>query len=111
VTIGSIQQVKPHPRMLVYAGSKAAQANWARNLARQYAGRGVTLNNLAPGVIETGRNRHAVQANRADIEARVPIGRVGRPDDLVGAALLLCSDAGQYINGADLFVDGGLHVA
>ena len=43
--------------------------------------------------------------------ARVPAGRAGRPDDLVGAALLLCSDAGEYISGANLFVDGGRAVA
>ena len=51
VTIGSVQQVRPHPRMLVYAGTKAAQLNWARNLARQFGGQGVTANNLAPGAI------------------------------------------------------------
>jgi L-rhamnose 1-dehydrogenase len=46
---------------------------------------------------------------RRVMEARIPAGRLGTPDDLVGAALLLCSNAGSYINGADLFVDGGLN--
>lgn len=110
LTIGSIQQVSPHPRMLVYAGSKAMQFNWAVSLARQVGGRGVTVNNLAPGIIATARNRAQLVTEGERLLARVPVGRLGRPDDLVGAALLLCSDAGSYINGANLFVDGGRHI-
>ena len=111
VTIGSIQQEQPHPQMLVYAGTKAAQHNWALNLARQLGGSGVTVNNLAPGVIATARNREQLTRDGGQLVARVPVGRVGRPDDLVGAALLLCSDAGAYIHGANLLVDGGRAVS
>jgi glucose 1-dehydrogenase len=107
LTIGSVQQWLPHPQMLVYAGSKAAQANWAVNLARQYGGRGVRANNLAPGVIATARNREQLAGAGDELLRRIPAGRFGRPDDLVGAAMLLCSDAGDYINGAELLVDGG----
>jgi NAD(P)-dependent dehydrogenase (short-subunit alcohol dehydrogenase family) len=57
VTIGSVQQEKPHPAMFVYAATKAAQLNWVRSLARQFGGQGVTVNNLAPGAILTARNR------------------------------------------------------
>jgi NAD(P)-dependent dehydrogenase (short-subunit alcohol dehydrogenase family) len=111
VTIGSIQQQQPHPRMLVYAGTKAAQHNWAVNLARQFGGRGVTVNNLSPGVIATARNRVQLAADGGALLARVPVGRTGTPQDLVGAALLLCSDAGAYIHGADILVDGGRAVS
>lgn len=112
VGIGSVQQFRPARDMLVYAGTKAAQLNWMTNLARQVSGSGVTANTLAPGAIWTARNdaRMSDPAHRAVIEARIPVGRLGRPDDLVGAALLFCSDAGQYINGASLLVDGGLAV-
>jgi len=112
LTIGSIQQIKPHPQMLVYAGTKAAQMNWVRNLARHMNCSGVTINNLAPGTIWTARNdsRMSDPALRQQMEQRIPAGRLGKPDDLVGAALLLCSDAGSYINGIDLFVDGGASV-
>jgi glucose 1-dehydrogenase len=111
LTIGSIQQNKPHPQMLIYAGTKSAQLNWVRSLARQVGSSGVTVNNLAPGTIWTGRNdsRMSDPEQRRVMEARIPAGRLGTPDDLVGAALLLCSNAGSYINGADLFVDGGLN--
>lgn len=107
LTIGSVQQVRPHPQMMVYAGTKAAQLNWAWNLARQLGGQGVTVNNLAPGAIVTARNRVQLATEGPSIVERIPVGRLGRPDDLAGAALLLCSDAGGYINGANLYVDGG----
>ena len=107
VTIGSIQQERPHPSMFVYAGSKAAQLNWTLSLARQFGGQGVTVNNLAPGAILTARNRDQMVREGEALVQRIPAGRLGRPDDLVGAAMLLCSDAGRYINGANLFVDGG----
>ena len=107
VTIGSVQQERPHPAMFVYAGTKAAQLNWTLSLARQFGGQGVTVNNLAPGAILTARNREQMAIEGETLTQRIPAGRLGRPDDLVGAAMLLCSDAGAYINGANLFVDGG----
>ena len=111
VTVGSVQQVRPHPQMMVYAGTKAAQLNWAWNLARQFGGQGVTVNNLAPGAILTARNRAQMATEGEALAQRIPAGRLGRPDDLVGAALLLCSDAGAYINGVNLYVDGGRAIA
>ena len=111
LTIGSIQQIKPSPSMFVYAASKSAQLNFAINLARHFGRHGVTVNNIAPGVIATARNRAQVEANGAEMVTRIPAGRLGRPADIAGAALLLCSDAGSYINGADLFVDGGRAIA
>ena len=107
LTIGSVQQVSPHPQMFVYAGSKAMQLNWAISLARQVGPSGVTVNNLAPGAIATARNRDQLARDGDKIIPRIPVGRFGRPEDLVGPALLLCSDAGSYINGANLYVDGG----
>ena len=107
MTIGSVQQERPHPSMFVYAGTKAAQLNWIYSLARQFGPRGVTANNLAPGAILTARNHEQMKTEGEAITRAIPVGRLGQPEDLVGAALLLCSDAGRYINGTNLFVDGG----
>ena len=107
VTIGSVQQERPHPAMFVYAGTKAAQRNWTLSLARQFGGQGVTINNLAPGAVLTARNREQMATEGEALTQRIPAGRLGQPDDLVGAAMLLCSNAGRYINGINLSVDGG----
>jgi glucose 1-dehydrogenase len=113
VSIGSIQEVKPNPHLVVYAALKAAQTNIIVNLARQYAERGVTFNNLAPGAIGTERNAAVLEdaVYRARVEAQIPARRIGSPSDCVGACQLLCSDAGAYISGSTLFVDGGWHAA
>lgn len=108
--VGSVQQARPHPQMLVYAASKAAQMNLVLNLAQQLAPDGITVNNLAPGVILTDRNTGALAdpgyAHR--IRQSIPSGFFGEPRDCAGAALLLCSEEGRYITGQNLYVDGGL---
>lgn len=110
LTIGSVQEAKPHPEMLVYSSFKHAQTGLVLGLARDLATRGVTINNLAPGVIQTDRNSAALSNPdyAAKARAAIPAGFFGEPTDCTGAALLLCSDAGRYITGQNLFVDGGL---
>lgn len=112
VTVGSVQQYRPSPSMLPYGALKSALEQLVRNLAKQLAPRGVTVNNLSPGVIETDRNAEALAdpQRRERVRAKVPLERLGTPEDCVGAALLLCSDAGSYITGIDLPVDGGLRL-
>lgn len=110
LTIGSVQQALPHPQMLVYAASKAAQMSMVLNLAKQLAPDGITVNNLAPGVIRTDRNTEAL-ANpdyAEKVRTAIPAGYFGEPEDCAGAALLLCSEAGRYITGQNIYVDGGL---
>lgn len=109
VTIGSTQEIKPHPDMLVYSCSKAAQTLMARSLAMQLARNGITVNNLAPGAIRTDRNVEALsdEAYCRKVVDSIPVGYIGETEDCVGAAILLCSDAGRYITGENLIVDGG----
>jgi glucose 1-dehydrogenase len=110
LTIGSVQEAKPHPEMMVYSSFKHAQTGLVLGLAGQLAPRGVTINNLAPGVIATDRNAAALSDPdyAGKVRAAIPAGFFGEPADCAGAALLLCSDAGRYITGQNLFVDGGL---
>lgn len=113
LTIGSINQTRPEPDLAVYAALKSAQHNLAINLAAEYAPHGVTVNNLSPGLVITERNRW----RREDAEtwaeiARTscPMRRAGLPHEIAGSALLLCSEAGSFITGADLQVTGGRHL-
>ena len=110
LTIGSVQERRPHPEMLVYSSLKHAQTGLMLGLARQYASAGVTINNLAPGVILTDRNTDAL-ANldyAEKVRTAIPAGYFGEATDCAGAALLLCSDAGRDITGQNRCVDGGL---
>ena len=110
LTIGSVQQVRPHPEMLIYSATKSALVNVVRSLAPQLDKDGITINNLAPGAIATGRNEEvlAKPAYREKVLAKIPAGYVGEPQDCAGLAVLLCSEAGRYITGTDYFVDGGM---
>ena len=110
VLVGSVQQVRPHPQMIVYAALKSAQENMVRNLARQVAGRGVTVNAVAPGVIETERTRAAFSdpSELAAVRAQIPMGRVGAPGDVSGLVAFLVSDSARYLTGQSILVDGGM---
>ncbi|MDD4591994.1 MAG: SDR family oxidoreductase [Parabacteroides sp.] len=110
VTLGSVQQNRPSKQMIVYAASKAGQYNMVKNLAWQLGNKGITINNLAPGVISTVRNKDVLSNDTVKnrIERNIPLGYIGVPDDLAAMALLLCSNAGRYITGTDIYVDGGM---
>ena len=112
LTIGSVQQYRPSRQMIVYAASKAAQRNMVKTLAWQLGTKGITINNLAPGVIDTARNKEALagESFRKNFESHIPLGMVGRSGDMAAMALLLCSDGGRYITGDDILVDGGLNI-
>ena len=109
VTVGSVQEAKPHPDMLVYSASKAGQRMMAQSLAGQLAKDGITVNNMAPGVIATDRNVEALSdpAYAKQVADSIPCGFYGEPKDCAGAVLLMCSDEGRYITGQSLYVDGG----
>ena len=112
VTIGSVQEAKPHPDMLVYSASKAAQTNMMKSLSLQLAKDGITVNNVAPGVIYTDRNVEALSDPEyaKKVADSIPVGFYGEPEDCAGIVSFLCSDEGRYITGQNIFVDGGKSV-
>lgn len=113
VTVGSVQQYKPHKDMAVYAASKAGQMSLVCNLAKQLAPFGITVNNMAPGVIATPRNADALadEEYKKKVLDGIPCGYAGMAEDCAGGGiLLLCSEEGRYITGTDLVIDGGMHL-
>jgi len=112
ITIGSVQEAKPHPDMLVYSASKAAQTNMVKSLSVQLAKDGITVNNVAPGVIYTDRNVEVLSDPEyaKKVTDSIPVGFYGEPEDCAGIVSLLCSDEGRYITGQNIFVDGGKSV-
>lgn len=109
VTIGSVQEAKPHPDMLVYSATKAAQTMMVKSLAVQVAKDGITINNVAPGVIYTDRNVEALSDPEYAQKVRdlIPVGFYGEKEDCAYIVRLLCSDEGRYITGQSYYVDGG----
>lgn len=110
IIIGSVNQAHPAPRLAIYASTKAACRALALTAAKEYAACGVTVNTISPGVIETDRNVKVLsdQEFRKNLKSQIPAGRFGTTEDCTGAALLLASDAGSYITGIDITIDGGL---
>ena len=109
VTIGSVQEAKPHPDMLVYSASKAAQTMMVKSLAAQLAKDGITVNNVAPGVIYTDRNKEVLadEAYAKVVTDSIPVGFYGEKEDCAYLVRLLCSEEGRYITGQSYYVDGG----
>jgi NAD(P)-dependent dehydrogenase (short-subunit alcohol dehydrogenase family) len=109
ITIGSVQEAKPHPDMLVYSATKAAATNMVKSLSQQLAPFGITVNNVAPGVINTDRNKDALSDPEyaKKVTASIPAGFYGEPEDCAGLVSLLCSDEARYITGQNIFIDGG----
>ena len=110
VTIGSVNQYNQHPELTVYGVTKAAQMKMTENIAPQLAPFGVTINNVAPGAIFTPRNEEAFSDKefKERVEKSIPCGYIGEPEDISPTVLLLCSDEGRYITGADIKIDGGM---
>lgn len=111
INIGSIQQQSGNPMMLAYSLSKAALVRLTIALARDLAKDQITVNLIAPGwVNNTHRNRMDLRTAE-DVKRRgrnVPMGHLSEPADHEGIALLLCSEAGSYITGQSIYVDGGM---
>ena len=93
-----------------YAATKAGAEGMARSLARELGSRSITVNCVAPGFIDTDMTRALADAQRDTLQSQIPLGRLGEPDDIAATVGFLASDAGQYITGETIHVNGGLYM-
>jgi 3-oxoacyl-[acyl-carrier protein] reductase len=110
VTITSVVGLAGNAGQANYAASKAGLVGFTKSVAREVASRGITANAIAPGFIETDMTAAMTDKAREAVLGAIPLGRVGRPEDVAGAALFLVSDAAAYVTGQVLAVDGGFHM-
>jgi NAD(P)-dependent dehydrogenase (short-subunit alcohol dehydrogenase family) len=109
INVGSIDGLRvPLMPTYAYSASKAGLHHLTRVLARELGPRGITVNAIAPGPFESKMMAETLRRFGDEIAASAPLGRIGRPDDMAGAARYLASRAGAYVTGTVLAVDGGL---
>ena len=109
ILVGSIASLKGFEALSVYNASKAAVRSFARTWINDLRGRGIRVNVLSPGHIETpGLSSLMNDGQKAAAVANVPLGRMGTPDDMAKVAVFLASDDSGYISGVELFADGGV---
>jgi 3-oxoacyl-[acyl-carrier protein] reductase len=108
VNITSIVGLTGNKGQANYAASKAGLIGFTKSVAKEYASRGVLVNCVAPGFIETDMTAALPDAARATLLEDIALGRLGRPEDVAGAVLFLASDLAGYVTGQVLVVDGGM---
>lgn len=108
VLVGSIADIKGIPAYSIYAASKAAVRSLARSWTVELAPRGIRVNVVSPGPTDTAMMAATSEEVRAALVAPIPLGRMGRPQEVASAALFLASEDGSYVAGAELCVDGGM---
>ena len=110
ISIGSVVGSMGNAGQSNYAAAKAGLVGFSRALAREVAGRGVTVNVVAPGFIETDMTRALPEAQREALAGQIPLGRLGRPEDVAEAVAYLASPGAAYVTGAVLHVNGGMYM-
>jgi 3-oxoacyl-[acyl-carrier protein] reductase len=108
VNISSVSGLLGNAGQSNYAASKAGMIGFTRSIAREVASRGITVNAVAPGFIETDIWAGVSDEARKGILSMAPLGTIGRPEDVAEAVAFLASDAARYVTGQTLNVDGGL---
>jgi len=108
INVSSVIGIMGNAGQCNYASSKAALFGFTKSIARELGSRGITVNALAPGFIESDMTATVGEEMRANIIKQIPLGGFGKPDDIANAALFLASPAARYVTGHILTVDGGM---
>jgi len=111
INVSSIVGATGNPGQTNYAAAKAGLVGFTKSLARELGSRGITVNAVAPGFIDTDMTRTLTAEQRGTLQAQIPLGRLGSPEDIASAVLFLASPQAAYITGETLHVNGGMYMA
>lgn len=111
INIGSVVGSSGNPGQANYSAAKAGLLGFTRSLAREVGSRGITVNAVAPGFIDTDMTRELPENSREALLSQIALGRLGNVEDIAAAVLFLASDAAGYISGETLHVNGGMYMA
>ncbi|MBN2885406.1 MAG: 3-oxoacyl-ACP reductase FabG [Chromatiaceae bacterium] len=111
INIASVVGATGNAGQTNYAAAKAGMMGFTKSLAREIGARGITVNCVAPGFIDTDMTRALADAQREALLGSIPLGRLGQPEEIASAVVFLASPGGAYITGETLHVNGGMHMA
>ena len=111
IQIGSVVGSTGNPGQANYAAAKAALVGFTKSLAQEVGSRSITVNCVAPGFVDTDMTRALPDAQREALLSRIPMGRLGSPEDIAEAVAFLAGPRAAYITGATLHVNGGMYMA
>ncbi len=110
ISITSVVGASGNPGQVNYAAAKAGVAGMARALARELGSRGITVNCVAPGFIDTDMTANLPQAQQEALQSQIPLGHLGKPADIAHAVAYLASAEAGYVTGQELHVNGGMYM-
>jgi len=108
ITVTSVVGATGNPGQVNYAAAKAGLVGMTKALAQEVASRGITVNAVAPGFVTTAMTDKLSEQQRAKLTESIPLGRIGKPEDVAAAVAYLASDEAGWVTGATLHVNGGM---
>lgn len=111
INVGSVVGSMGNPGQSNYAATKAGVTGFARSLAAEVGSRGITVNTVAPGFIDTDMTRVLPEEQKAELVGKVPLGRLGQPEEIAAVVAFLASDGAAYITGETIQVNGGMYMS
>jgi 3-oxoacyl-[acyl-carrier protein] reductase len=110
INISSVSGVAGNPGQVNYSAAKAGLIGLTKSMAREYASRNITVNSVAPGYIETEMTDYLDEKAQDQIKREIPLGTLGKTEDVAGAVAYLASGDGRYITGQTLHINGGMYM-